>query len=285
MRKDFDNSKDQLLETYYKQIKSYPLLSFCEELELSKKIQNDGDTNALHRLVNANLRLVVKIAKLFTNVHEASLIDLIQEGNLGLITAAQKYDYKKNVRFCTYSSWWIKQAISRYISNRLRIVRLPYKKEEMLRKIRRTYNILSQTRMSQPDNLDIAEELGIPVQELDYIVNMTSGPLPIEPDFYGVEAYPVLDVQVDYTYSPEQNFLRKSSRDGTMKILKRLKKHEMQILSYRYQLDGSNRQTLREISDMMDISPETVRQIEMRALKKIRCHANELKECVYTEAI
>ena len=284
MKKISENAKDVLLEAYFRQMKAFPLLKFEEELELSKKIQN-GDKSAKDKLVNANLRLVVKIAKLYIHVPEASLIDLIQEGNLGLITAAEKYDYRKNVRFCTYASWWIKQAISRYISTRLRVVRLPYKKEEMLRKIRRAYNILSQTRMSQPNNMDIAEELGIPLRELDYIINMTSGPLPIEPDYYGVDSYPVLDIQVDYTYSPERNLLKKSSKDDTMRILNRLKKNERQILSYRYQLNGESRQTLREISDIMDISPETVRQIEMRALKKIRCHANELKECVYTEAI
>jgi len=284
MRKVSEDAKDQLLETYFKQMKVFPLLSFYEELELSKCIQK-GDNNALHKLINANLRLVVKIAKLYTSVPEASLIDLIQEGNLGLITAAQKYDYRKNVRFCTYASWWIKQAISRYITNKLRIVRLPYKKEEMLRKIRRAYNVLSQMHMSQPNNTEIAEELGITVQELDFIVNITSGPLPIETDNYSGEAYPAMDIQVDYTYSPERTLLKKSSKDNTMNFMNRLKDHEKQILNYRYQLNGCNHQTLREISDLMDISPETVRQIEMRALKKIRYNANELKECVYTEAI
>ena len=288
MERKMGKPNDDILETYFRQIKAFPLLTFEEELELSKEIRQ-GNTEAarlraLHRLVNCNLRLVVKIAGLL-NAPDVPFLDLIQEGNLGLMRAAEKYDHKKNVRFCTYASWWIRQFISRFISNKRRIVRLPLRKEETLRKIQRTYHTLCQTLMHQPQNADIAEELGISVQDVDTIINMTTGTLSFEPGMREDIAAGSMDIHEDYTYSPELTLLRQNSRDGTLRVLNKLKEQEKRILSYRYQLDGGQRYTLREIGDKLDISPETVRQIEMRALKKIRSHANELKECVFVEAI
>jgi len=282
MQKKALKPNDDLLETYFKQIKVYPLLSFEEELELSKQIQG-GNTNALHKLVNSNLRLVVKIAGMF-NVPEIHIMDIIQEGNIGLLQAAGKYDYRKNVRFCTYASWWIRQFISRYIANKRRIVRLPQRKEETLRKIQRAYNILCQTLMHQPNNTDIAKELGIPVRDVDSFINMAADSLSFDQNVTDDEVR-TMDIHEDYTYSPERSLMKQASRDGTMRILSKLKDNERRILSYRYQLNGCERYTLREIGDKLDLSPETVRQIEMRALRKIRIHADELRECIYVEAI
>jgi len=278
MQKKATKTNDDLLETYFKQIKVYPLISFEEELELSKQIQN-GNTAALHKLVNSNLRLVVKIAGMF-NLPEIHIMDIIQEGNIGLLQAAGKYDYRKNVRFCTYASWWIRQFISRYIANKRRIVRLPQRKEETLRKIQRAYNILCQTLMHQPKNIDIANELGIPVQDVDSFINMAADSLPFDQNVADDEVR-AMDIHEDYTYSPERNLMKQASRDNTMRILNNLKDNEKRILSYRYQLDGCEHFTLREIGDKLAISPETVRQIEMRALRKIRVHADELRECIY----
>ena len=275
--------KDELLETYFAQIRTIKLLTADEELELSKKIM-EGDTKALNTLTVANLRLVVKIAAMYT-VQGGALLDLIQEGNLGLIHAAEKFDYHRNVRFATYASWWIRQYINRFISNKLRIVRLPQRKEETLRKIQRTYNELSQTLMHQPSNKEIASKLGMPVKDVDLIVNLTSGPLPLESNFTEGEASAVTSIKEDYTYCPERIMLKKSSRDNTMHILNKLKEQEKRILSYRYQLNGYEHKTLRELSARLNISPETVRQIELKALSKIRVHTKELKEAVYTEAM
>jgi RNA polymerase primary sigma factor len=283
MQKRVSKSNDVLLETYFKQIKVFPLLSFEQELELSKKIQK-GNVEALHKLVNSNLRLVIKIAGLY-NKSDVPILDIIQEGNMGLIHAAEKYDYRKNVRFCTYASWWIRQFISRYIVSKNRLVRLPIRKEEILRKIQRTYHLLCQTLMHQPGNSDIAKELGIPVKDVDTIVNMAAGSPIFEQYDSDEEAVSAIDVHEDYTYCPERNLMKEFSRDNTMRVLSKLKDREKRILTYRYQLNGCERHTLREIGDRFDISPETVRQIEMRALKKIRSHANELKECLYVEAI
>jgi len=283
MQKKSLKSNDDLLDTYFKQIKVFPLLTFEEELELSRKIQ-DGDNEALHKLVNSNLRLVAKIAGMY-NLPDISVLDIIQEGNLGLMHAAEKFDYNKNVRFCTYASWWIKQFISRFLSKKRRIVRLPQRKEESLRKIQHIYHSLCQSLMHQPQSSDIAKELGIPVQDVDYILSLSADSLPFEHNINDEESVCAMDIHEDYTYSPERTLMKKNSQDGTMRILNKLKDKERRIINYRYQLNGCEHHTLREISDKLDISPETVRQIEMRALKKIRKHAKELRDCVYVEAM
>jgi RNA polymerase primary sigma factor len=275
--------QDDTAATYFQQIKVFPLLTFEEELELAGHIQK-GDIAAKNRLINSNLRLVVKIAQLYT-ARDVSFMDLIQEGNMGLMHAAEKYDPQKNVRFCTYASWWIRQFISRYLTNKRRLVRLPHRKEEILRKIQRTYHSLSQSLMHQPRNKDIAQELGISVKDVDFIINMSSGPLSLEMDPSEAENAAVIEFQEDYTYNPERSLFRQSSKDGTMHVLNKLKDRERRVLAYRYQLNGGKRHTLREIGDKMDISAETVRQIELKALKKIRSHADELKDCVCLEAM
>jgi len=283
MHKKSNKSSDNLLDTYFRQIKVFPLLSSEEEMILSKKIQ-EGKTASLHKLVNSNLRLVVKIAGLF-NVPDIPILDLIQEGNIGLLQAAKKFDYRKNVRFCTYASFWIRQFISRFIANKRRLVRLPQRKEEVLKKIQRTYHILCQNLMHQPNNFDIAKELGISVHDVDTFVNIAADSLSFEQNLNDDENISAVDIHEDYTYSPERNLMKQASYDNTMRVLDNLKDREKSILSYRYQLNGCERHTLREIGDKLDISPETVRQIEQRALRKIRCHANELRECMYVEAI
>jgi RNA polymerase primary sigma factor len=279
-KKKTAKNNDSMLEIYFKQIRSFPFTTFEEELELSKQIQN-GNKNALHKLVNSNLRLVIKIAKTY-NRYDIPFMDVIQEGNLGLIHAAEKYDYRKNVRFCTYAGWWIRQFVSRFIDNKRRIVRLPLRKEETLRKIHGAYHTLSQTLMRQPGNSDIARELGIPVGEVDTAIKMSADTMPCEQFFREDENINIIDIHEDYTYSPERNLLKQFSQDGTNHILDNLKDREKSIINYRYQLNGCEKRTLREIGDKFDISYETVRQIEKEALTKIRKHhANELRECVY----
>ncbi|MDR3166793.1 MAG: RNA polymerase sigma factor RpoD/SigA [Treponema sp.] len=274
---------DDVLQTYFDQIRSIPLLSFEEELELSKRIQN-GNEAAYHKLIEANLRLVVKIARTYL-IADVPFMDIIQEGNIGLMHAAEKYDHEKNVRFSTYANWWIRQAICRFLANKRRAIRLPHRKEEILRTIQRTYHSLSQTLMHQPRTDEISEELGIPVEDIEFILNMTSGTISLETDSGDDETVAVMDFHEDYTYSPERTFMRKSSQADTLRFLDHLKEREKRILMYRYQLNGCERHTLKTIGDKMGLSPETVRQIEIKALQKIRCHAEELRNCLYTEAM
>jgi RNA polymerase primary sigma factor len=282
MEKKPQKTGENLLNTYCRQVKAFPLLSFEDELELSKQIQN-GNKAALNTLVNSNLRLVIKIAGMF-NIPGISIMDMIQEGNIGLLHAARKYDYRRNVRFCTYSSWWIKQFISRYVSSRRHLVRLPQRKEETLRRIQNMYNILSQNLMHQPKNSDIAKELGIPVKVVDSFSSIVTESMSFE-QVIDNETVSAVDIYEDYTYNPERDFMKKASRDNTLLILNGLKEKEKHIINHRFQLNGCERRTLREIGDKLDLSPETVRQIEQKTLRKIRNYAKELKECLYVEAI
>ena len=274
---------EELLRIYFSQIRAYPLLESDEEIALSRLVRQ-GDQGALHQLIQANLRLVVKIARPYV-ARDVPFIDLIQEGNLGLMHAAEKYDYTKNVRFCTYAAWWIRQFIIRYLTNKRRIVRLPHRKEEILRRIQHTYHTLSQTLMHQPRTEDIADELGIPVQDIDYIINMSAGPLPLEFDNTKEDSFGTMEVHEDFTYCPERTLFRKYYREKARRFLEKLKDRERQVLSYRYQLVDGEPHTLKEIGDKMDLSPETVRQIEMKAIAKIRRHADELKTFGELEAM
>ena len=275
---------EALLETYFDQIKTIPLLTFEEELELSKRIQQ-GDTAAWHTLIEANLRLVIKIAWDFSS-SGVFLMDLIQEGNIGLMRAAEKYDYHKKVRFSTYANWWIRQSISRYLDNSRRTIRLPHRKEELLRKIQNAYHTLSQTLMRQPKSKELAAHLNIPLEDVERVLNMTNGLIPLEAD-RGDDALnsSIVDFHEDYTYNPEWELLQKSVQADTMRLLDRLKEREKRILMYRYQLNGYEYHTLKKIGDKMGLSPETVRQIELKAIKKIRSDMDAQWDAWYVEAI
>jgi RNA polymerase primary sigma factor len=270
-----NDKKLNLLQLYFNQIKTFPLLNFEEELEMAGQIQH-GDKAVQQKLVESNLRLVVKIARVYLR-NNVSLLDLIQEGNIGLMHAAEKYDPAKRVRFSTYANWWIRQSINRFLSTKQRVIRLPHRKEEILGKIQRSYHSLAQQLTRDPNVEEIAGEIRVPVKDVNAVLAATNGVLSLDSDINDSDSAGILEYHEDYTYNPEQAMLRKMSRDATRKVLNSLKDREKNILIYRYQLNGGKRQTLKNISTKMGISPETVRQIELRAIKKIRC-SPELRE-------
>ena len=280
MEKTNTSEPYDILKAYYCQIRNTPLLTFDEELELSQRIQK-GEEAARRRLIEANLRLVVKIAKGFLG-SGISLLDLIQEGNIGLIRAVDKYDHAKQVRFSTYAAWWIRQVITRYLTDKKRTIRLPHKKEEILRKIQNANNSLRQVYMRQPTDEEIAADIGIPKEDVNYILSVSHDTIYFEPEKNGLETSNQIETYGDYTYSPEREFFKKSTQEATLKILNQLKDREKNILIYRYQLNGGKRHTLRNIGNKMGISTETVRQIEFRALRKLSNHAEDLRS--YMEA-
>ena len=261
-------NNDNILASYCDQISKIPVLTFEEELELSRRIQK-GDEVSRRRLIEANLRLVVKIARLYI-ANDVLYMDLIQEGNIGLVHAAEKYDHRKQVRFSTYATWWIRQSIARSITDKRRAIRLPRKKEEIFRKIQKSNNDLSQRYMREPKTKEIAAEIGVSREEVELVLNMSQAFAPIESEG-------------DYTYNPEWALMKESSREVTFQALDKLNDREKNILIYRYQLNGGKRHTLKKISDRMGISTETVRQIEFRAIRKLRGHAEELRP--YFEAM
>lgn len=266
------------LQAYFNQIKKIPLLSFEEEQELSKQIQK-GNELAKQKLIEANLRLVVKIAKAYMT-GSVQLLDLIQEGNLGLIKAAEKYDYRKNVRFSTYAAWWIKQAIVRSLSNKRRSIRLPHRKEETLKKIQKTFTTLSQRFMRKPSLREVADELGMREDDVSTLLNASHSIVSLDLETSD-EAGTLLDLCEDYSYFPENELLKKSLHQDTLKILEHLLEREKQILMYRFSFYGNQKYTLKTIGERMGISPETVRQIEKRALEKLKEHAGEMEDYVY----
>ncbi len=280
MTEDLANNfiTEDTLKVYFRQIKKTDLLTYKEEIELSKRIQK-GDDEAKRKLIEANLRLVVRIAKAYVT-HEMSLMDLIQEGNLGLIKAASKYDYRKEVRFSTYASWWIKQSIVRSLSNKKRAIRLPHRKEEKIRKINNVFNTLSQELMRMPTNKEIAQKIGLPEEEVMNLMNLSSSIVSLDTGVAGDSAT-LQDVIEDYSYNPDRTIMNKSLKEETMKFLENLMNKEKKILMYRFAFFGGKRYTLKRIGNELGISPETVRQIEMRALKKLKSFAEDLKEYIY----
>lgn len=280
VKKKDETQHEDVLKTYFEQIKSTPLLSFQEELDLSRRIEK-GDEPARQKLIESNLRLVVKIAKAYVST-DALLLDLIQEGNLGLIHAAQKYDYSKNVRFSTYANWWIKQSITRALANKRRPIRLPHRKEEALKKIQKAFNTLSQRLMRKPNTAEIAQEVHLPAEDVDNILTMTSSMVSLDAESGEDDSTSIIDLYEDYTYSPDKDLLKDAMETDTRRFLELLAEREKKILMYRFEFYNGEKYTLKQIGEEMGISPETVRQIEMRALRKFKEQAVELKDYMYT---
>ncbi len=272
------DTEENTLKAYFKQIQRSALLSFDEELELSRKIQH-GDEVARQKLIEANLRLVVKISKSYVT-SDVNFLDVIQEGNLGLIKAAEKYDHRKNVRFSTYAAWWIKQSIVRALSKKRRTIRLPHRKEELLKNIQKTYYLLNQELSRKPSIAEIARELNEDSEDVAALINSAGSVFSLDSTFDD-DSGTLMDVYEDQSYNPDAELMKKSFREETMKFLEHLLEKEKQILLYRFSFYGGKKYTLKHIGEEMGISPETVRQIEIRAIKKLKEHAVELKEYIY----
>ncbi len=271
MDKTSTKRPEDSLRSYYSRIKNISLLTAEEEQELSRRIRK-GDAEARSRLIEANLRLVVKIARTFS-AYDVPLIDLIQEGNMGLIKAAEKFDDRKNVRFSTYASWWIKQAITRSLVNSRRAIRLPHRKEELLKRIQRTYNVLMQTLQTEPTPAEIARDLRVPEEAVVSVLEMSGSLVSLDAED-SEDSGAVLDIVEDFTYEPSRQFDEVSTREKVVEMLELLMEKERRILLYRFEFFGGEKYTLKRIGTELGISPETVRQIEKRALNKLRDQAS-----------
>ncbi len=272
------DTEENTLKAYFRQIQRSALLSFDEELELSRRIQG-GDELARQKLIEANLRLVVKISKSYVT-SDVNFLDVIQEGNLGLIKAAEKYDHKKNVRFSTYAAWWIKQSITRSITNKKRAIRLPHRKEEALKRLQKISEEFSQEYFRQPSMEELAAYTGMKEREVSAVLELASSTVSLDTEI-NLNSGTLLDVLEDNSYCPDNELLRKSMRDDTRRFLDVLREREKTILMYRFAFDGGKKHTLKMIGEKMGISPETVRQIEMRALKKLRSEAEPIREYIF----
>jgi RNA polymerase primary sigma factor len=279
VEKEHVSDDDDLLRSYFEQIKRTPLLTFEEEIELSKRVQQ-GDEAAKKRLIEANLRLVVKIAKGFVT-NELPLIDLIQEGNIGLLKAASRYDYRRQVRFCTYASWWIRQGILRALSNKRRAIRIPHRKEEQIKRIQKTQSALTQRLMREPNLGELSKELEMSPDRVKALLNITTSVSSLDAETQS-ESGSLIDLFEDYTYSPDKILLQENVVQGTRRELDKLQSKERQILMYRFEFVSGKKYTLKNISEIMGVSPETVRQIELKAIKKLKTRVCDMKEYIYS---
>ncbi|MGQ9615828.1 MAG: sigma-70 family RNA polymerase sigma factor [Spirochaetota bacterium] len=263
------------LNLYLGKIRSDRLLTADEEKLLSKRIL-EGDTRAREKLIRANLRLVVRIARGYLT-SDMELLDLIQEGNVGLIKAAEKFDFSKNVRFSTYASFWIKQSIARALSNKSRLIKLPHRKEESLRKISKASQRLSKVIGRIPEVEELAEETLLKEEEIKKILRLPDRILSIDAAEES-NHMPLRNILTDSSYDPGYIVMRNYLREKTREMLTILGENERNVLLLRYSFINGKKYTLKDIGAKLGISPETVRQIEIKALRKIREHFSDLKE-------
>ncbi len=272
------NEKSDTIKVYLDEISKYKLLTFEEEKDLSKKIQEENDEEALNKLINSNLRLVVKIARNYLSTGYP-LIDIIQDGNMGLIKAASKYDYKKNVRFSTYASWWIKQTIVRNLSVKKRMIRLSHRKEEKLRKIKKTKTKYYQKNKKMPTSDELSQILNIPIKEIKEILSYSNNVVSIEDNINDEDNFSLKNLIEDNSFVPDSIIENKDLAKETEKIMNSLVPRERVIISFRYGFNNSNKKyTLKKMGEIFGISAETVRQIEIKALNKIKTQFPHLKD-------
>ncbi len=258
-----------LLQSYIDQVKRYPLLSAEREAELSIAVQN-GDEKARNDLVQGNLRLVVSIAKKYCGF-QVSLIDMIQEGNIGLITAASRYKTSFNTRFSTYAYLWISQAILRFVRNKSPLISLPHRKEAFVRKINAIRDYLYQQCGHEPSYDELSVYMGISVEEiqgaLQYTYSLTS--LDAVIDFESDRT--VGDFLANNDCCPETEYIKRETKRDIHELINTLPETERDVVNYRYNFSGNqDKNTLRHVGNILGISSETVRQMEMRALKRLR---------------
>ncbi|RPI94666.1 MAG: RNA polymerase sigma factor RpoD/SigA [Spirochaetales bacterium] len=256
------------INQYFHAINAVKLLTAEEEVALAIS-KGEGDELARERLVNANLRLVVKIAKNYTSM-EPSLVDLVQEGNIGLMRAAEKFDYKMGCRFSTYASYWIKHYITRYIAKRSRAIRIPIRKGELFKKIRRAQESLTNDLGKEPSTREIADLLGVDENTVVDIIEVFQPTVALEHPLNDDE-FNLYEVVSDEKYqSPDQAVSRKELRQELDEAMSTIMENEKKVLRMRFGFDDERPVTLKEVGAEFGISAETVRQIESRAMKKIR---------------
>jgi len=257
--KRYNDFEDLSINQYFNAINQVELLTQEEEIDLAKK-KGIGDEKAKESLINANLRLVVKIAKNYTNL-ESSLIDLIQEGNLGLIRAAEKFDYNMGCRFSTYASYWIKHYITRFIAKRSRTIRVPIRKGDLFKKIKRVQDELTNELGKEPSYRDIADMLGIDERSVSDILEVFQPTVSLEYPLND-EEFNLYEVVSDEKFlSPDTSISRRDLKKELKSAMESLMENERLILTKRFGLDGSEPVTLKDVGNEFGISAETVRQL------------------------
>ncbi len=260
---------DDPVRMYLKEIGKIPLLSPSEELQLAKRM-NDGDEAARERLAEANLRLVVSIAKRYAG-RGMQLLDLIQEGNLGLIKAVEKFDYRKGYKFSTYATWWIRQAITRAIADQARTIRIPVHMVETMNRVIRTSRTLTQELGREPGAEEIAAKLDLPAQRVQEILKMSQEPVSLETPVGEEDDSHLSDfIRDEHVQVPVEAATYTILREQLVEVLSTLTEREQRVLCLRFGLDDGRARTLEEVGREFNVTRERIRQIEAKALRKLR---------------
>jgi RNA polymerase primary sigma factor len=260
---------DDSVKQYLKEIGTYPLLTAEQELLLAERVAR-GDQYARQKLIEANLRLVVSIAKRYSN-QGLPLLDLIQEGNIGLMRATQKFDYKRGFRFSTYATWWIRQAISRAIAEHSRSIHIPVHVVELIYKIKRVARRLYQEQGLEPLPEQIAVEVGLTRDRIVELLSISEQPISLDAPMADDEEYHLADMLEDSTMTlPVDQASYQLQRDNIEQAMTVLNPRERTIIEMRYGLKDGHSLSLDEVSVLFHLTRERIRQIEVKALRKLR---------------
>ena len=262
-------SVDDPVRMYLREIGKIPLLSYDKELELAKRIL-DGDEEAKQELAEANLRLVVSIAKKYVG-RGMLFLDLIQEGNMGLIKAVEKFDYTKGFKFSTYATWWIRQAITRAIADQARTIRIPVHMVETINRLIRTSRHLLQQFGREPTIEEIAQEMDMSVEKVMEIQKIAQDPVSLETPIGEEDDSHLGDfIQDEDSPAPQDAASYTLLREQLNEVMKTLTPREAKVLRLRFGLDDGKARTLEEVGKEFDVTRERIRQIEAKALRKLR---------------
>ena len=260
---------DDPVRMYLREIGRIPLLTFDEELELAKRILND-DEEARQKLAESNLRLVVSIAKKYVG-RGMLFLDLIQEGNMGLIKAVEKFDYTKGFKFSTYATWWIRQAITRAIADQARTIRIPVHMVETINKLIRTSRHLLQQLGREPLPEEIAKEMEISVEKVLEIQKIAQDPVSLETPIGEEDDSHLGDfIQDDDSPAPQDSAAYTLLKEQLEEVMKTLTPREAKVLKLRFGLEDGKARTLEEVGKEFEVTRERIRQIEAKALRKLR---------------
>jgi RNA polymerase primary sigma factor len=276
--KQVTNRESKSLDKYLQDISKIDLITAEEEVELAQKIKN-GNQRALEMLVNANLRFVVSVAKQYQN-QGLTLPDLINEGNFGLVKAAQRFDETRGFKFISYAVWWIRQSILQALAEQSRVVRLPLNKIGSINKINKTFSYLEQAHQRPPSAEEIAEELEMTVAEVKQSLKNSGKHISMDAPFEDGEDSNLYDViSASETPMPDTDLINESIREEISRVLATLSEREADVVRLYYGIGESSTMTLDEIGNTFDLTRERVRQIREKAIRKLRKSAkNDLKQ-------
>lgn len=264
-----DINLDDPVKMYLKDIGEVPLLSADDEIALAKRIQ-EGDEEAKKKLSEANLRLVVSIAKRYVG-RGMLFLDLIQEGNIGLMKAVEKFDYEKGFKFSTYATWWIRQAITRAIADQARTIRIPVHMVETINKLTRISRVLLQTLGREPTPAEIAAEMGVSEERVCEIQKIAQDPVSLETPIGEEEDSHLGDfIEDERSVTPSDSVSTTMLKETLITVLSTLTPREEKVLRLRYGVDDGRPRTLEEVGKEFNVTRERIRQIEAKALRKLR---------------